>query len=103
MLDRPTSGKFILAGRDVAALEDDELSELRNEAIGFVFNLLIYTTAHGAGDIEVPLLYRKHPPSDARERAVELAERVGLATVCATAPMNFPEANSSASRSRAHC
>jgi len=70
-LDRPSSGKFILAGRDVAALEDDELSELRNEAIGFVFqsfNLIPQLTV--LENIEVPILYRRHAASGDRERAI---------------------------------
>jgi putative ABC transport system ATP-binding protein len=49
-LDRPTSGTYELNGRDVSRLSDDELSAIRNEQIGFVFqgfNLLPRTTAHG--------------------------------------------------------
>ncbi|MFN0206840.1 MAG: ABC transporter ATP-binding protein [Planctomycetota bacterium] len=78
-LDRPTSGHYILAGRDVSTLHDDDLSELRNEAIGFIFqsfNLIPQLTV--LENIEVPLLYRTVPPADARDRAAALAERVGL-------------------------
>lgn len=78
-LDRPTSGRLHLAGRDVATLDDDELSELRNDAIGFIFqsfNLIPQLTV--LENIEVPLLYKNEIPEGARERAIELAGRVGL-------------------------
>jgi putative ABC transport system ATP-binding protein len=78
-LDRPTSGQYVLDGSDVAHLHDDDLSELRNRAIGFVFqsfNLIPQLTV--LENIEIPLLYRKEPGEDARERAIMLAGRVGL-------------------------
>ncbi|MBI3819930.1 MAG: ABC transporter ATP-binding protein [Planctomycetes bacterium] len=80
-LDRPSSGRLTLAGRDVAALDDDELSELRNEAIGFVFqsfNLIPQLTV--LENIEVPFLYRRTAPVDARKKAIDLLDRVGLAS-----------------------
>lgn len=78
-LDRPSSGRLLLAGRDVAALDDDELSELRNEAIGFIFQSFnLIQTLTVLENIEVPFLYRNNPPEDAREKAIALAERVGL-------------------------
>ena len=58
-LDRPTRGQYILRGQDVAQLEDDELSEIRNQRIGFIFqsfNLISQYTV--LENIEVPLLYR---------------------------------------------
>ena len=67
-LDRPTSGQFLLNGRDVSSLPRDELAGIRNKQIGFVFqgfNLLPRTTA--LENVEVPLLY-SHPVVPAAER-----------------------------------
>jgi putative ABC transport system ATP-binding protein len=81
-LDRPTEGRFLLNGRDVSRLSDDELSAIRNEQIGFVFqgfNLLARTTA--VENVELPLLYtqngRAHA-ADRRRRALEALSAVGL-------------------------
>ncbi len=82
-LDRPTSGHYILAGRDVSALSDDELSRIRNVTIGFIFqsyNLIPQYTV--LENIEVPLLYRPGYPAvtDADlNRCIDLACEVGLA------------------------
>ncbi len=78
-LDVPTSGRFLLAGRDVMQLDDDELSELRNEHIGFVFQsfyLLPYATV--LENVLVPTLYREKKKDRVRDRAVELLKLVGL-------------------------
>jgi len=78
-LDVPTSGRFLLAGRDVMQLNDDELSELRNEHIGFVFQsfyLLPYATV--LENVLVPTLYREKKKDHVRERAMELLKLVGL-------------------------
>ncbi len=78
-LDVPTSGRFLLAGRDVMQLNDDELSELRNEHIGFVFQsfyLLPYATV--LENVLVPTLYREKKKDRVRERAAELLKLVGL-------------------------
>ena len=80
-LDRPTSGSYLLAGREVAALSGDERAQVRNQYIGFVFqnfNLLARTTA--VENVEVPLLYSRRLSSrPRRQQAVEVLERVGLA------------------------
>ncbi len=78
-LDVPTSGRYILTGRDVTQLNDDELSELRNEHIGFVFQsfyLLPYATV--IENVLLPTLYRERRKDRARDRAVELLKIVGL-------------------------
>jgi putative ABC transport system ATP-binding protein len=79
-LDRPTGGHYVLAGRDVSSLEDDELSRERNRRLGFVFqayNLIPHLTV--LENIEVPLEYADVPPGEARKRATALATRMGLA------------------------
>jgi ABC-type lipoprotein export system ATPase subunit len=79
-LDRPTSGSYRLAGEEVAGLNPEQLAQVRNRRIGFVFqnfNLLSRTTA--LENVEVPLLYNPSCPRRQRKkRAVELLERVGL-------------------------
>ena len=78
-LDTPTSGRYILGGEDVSTLDDNELSEIRRERIGFVFqsfNLLPELSV--TENIQVPLFYRGTPEAEARERAAKLAEDVGL-------------------------
>jgi putative ABC transport system ATP-binding protein len=82
-LDRPTLGNYILGGRDVSTMTDDDLSQARNEMIGFIFqsyNLITQYTV--LENIEVPLHYRRgYPALSARDRArcVEVATEVGLA------------------------
>jgi putative ABC transport system ATP-binding protein len=80
-LDRPTSGRFRLDGVNVGELNRDELADLRNRKIGFVFqgfNLLSRTTA--VENVELPMLYtRPAPPTrEQRERAMKALELVGL-------------------------
>jgi putative ABC transport system ATP-binding protein len=79
-LDTPSSGTYRLRGRDVRGLGDDELSDLRNREIGFVFQtfqLLARTTA--LENVELPLVYRGVGRRARRERAKEALARVGLA------------------------
>ena len=79
-LDRPTAGRYFLAGRDVAGLDRDELARMRNARIGFVFqqfNLLPRTSA--LENVELPLLYSTLPVRERRRRARERLAAVGLA------------------------
>lgn len=78
-LDTPSSGEYVLGSQSVNALSDDELSEIRNRQIGFVFqsfNLLPRATA--LQNVELPLIYTGIAPSMRREMAGEALERVGL-------------------------
>ena len=77
-LDRPTSGRYELDGMDVSRLKDDELADIRNKKIGFVFqsfNLLPRTSA--VANVELPLVYSG--VGDKRQRAMEALESVGMA------------------------
>ncbi len=78
-LDRPTEGRYELDGSAVESLGDDELSRVRGQKIGFVFqafNLISELTI--LENVEVPLLYQGIPAADRRERAIESLRLVGL-------------------------
>ena len=79
-LDRPTSGSYRLAGEEVAGMRPDQLAQIRNRRIGFVFqnfNLLSRTTA--LDNVLTPLLYnRSLPRGERRKRAVKVLDQVGL-------------------------
>jgi putative ABC transport system ATP-binding protein len=79
LLDIPTGGKYYLDGAEVEHLSDDNLAELRNASIGFIFqsfNLFPHLTVEQ--NIEVPMVYGKVNRIERRERAKTLAEKVGL-------------------------
>ena len=78
-LDVPTSGTYRLHGKDVSDLSDDELSDIRNKEIGFIFqgfNLIQNLTA--LENVELPLIYRKVGKAKREELAVQALEKVGL-------------------------
>ena len=81
-LDRPTRGRYLLDGTEISQLDKNELADLRNQKLGFVFqgfNLLARTTA--LENVELPMLYgrhRRHSGAEIRERALECLEAVGL-------------------------
>jgi putative ABC transport system ATP-binding protein len=80
-LDRPTSGQYVLDGQDVSKMSKDQLAEVRNKKIGFVFqgfNLLSRTTA--LDNVELPLLYRggKMRSSERHKLAIDALTAVGL-------------------------
>ncbi len=78
-LDRPTRGRYWLGGQDVSGMSDDQLSDVRNRRIGFIFqsfNLISQMTL--VENIEVPLFYQGIPRRLRRSRGMELAAMVGL-------------------------
>lgn len=78
-LDVPTEGEYILNGQDVSSLSDNELSEVRNNYIGFIFqgfNLIQNLTA--LENVELPLIYRKVERNERRRLAEEALRKVGL-------------------------
>lgn len=79
VLDRPTEGEYWLQGKNIGKAKDRELSSIRNQEIGFVFqtyNLIPRTTA--LENVELPMLYGKMKKTERRERARELLELVGM-------------------------
>lgn len=79
-LDTPTSGTYILNGKDVSQMHDDDLAEIRNKEIGFVFqtfNLLPRTTA--LDNVALPMIYAGYSKSERNHRATEVLTQVNLA------------------------
>ncbi len=79
-LDRATTGHYVLEGRNLTTLANDELAYIRNQRIGFVFqqfNLLARSTA--LDNVMLPMVYAKVPKSKRRQRAIQALTRVGLA------------------------
>ncbi|MCP6759617.1 MAG: ABC transporter ATP-binding protein [Fischerella sp. CENA71] len=78
-LDRPTSGQYVLEGRNLTTFGDDELAYIRNQRIGFVFqqfNLLPRATA--LENVMLPMVYANIPKSIRRQKAIAALTRVGL-------------------------
>jgi putative ABC transport system ATP-binding protein len=79
-LDTPTAGRYFLNGKDVSKLQDNELAEIRNKEIGFVFqtfNLLPRSTA--LDNVALPLIYAGQNKFQRRDRALQVLDQVGLA------------------------
>jgi putative ABC transport system ATP-binding protein len=79
-LDRPTSGYYILEGRNLTAFDNDELAYIRNQRIGFVFqqfNLLSRSTA--LENVMLPMIYANIPKQQRRQQAIQALTQVGLA------------------------
>jgi putative ABC transport system ATP-binding protein len=86
-LDRPTSGQYILEGRNLTTLNDDELAYIRNQRIGFVFqqfNLLARATA--LENVMLPMVYANLPKHKRRQRALDALNMVGLGERIANRP-----------------
>ena len=79
-LDRPTSGRYLFAGEDVASLNTDELAWLRREAFGFVFQgYHLIPSASAQENVEMPAIYAGMPAAERHARAAALLTRLGLA------------------------
>ncbi|HAA25145.1 MAG TPA: macrolide ABC transporter ATP-binding protein [Ruminiclostridium sp.] len=79
-LDTPTSGKYILSGRNILDMDEFELASVRNREIGFIFqNFCILPRLTALQNVELPLIYSGVPFSIRKTKAMEILERVGLA------------------------
>ncbi|WP_045235015.1 ABC transporter ATP-binding protein [Deinococcus pimensis] len=87
LLDRPTEGTYLLGGRDVTDLTENERAEARNREIGFVFQAFhLLPRLDLLENVEVPLTYAGIPAYERRERALEMLDRVGLASKARNLP-----------------
>lgn len=78
-LDRPTEGTYFLDGRDISKMDDEQLSDIRNQQIGFVFqNFCLIPRMSAVKNVEIPLMYANISPKKRRARAMELLELVGM-------------------------
>ena len=78
-LDRPTEGKVLIRGTDIARLTDNELAELRNREIGFVFQFFnLIPRMSALKNVELPMAFAGVPQEERKRRATELLEIVGL-------------------------
>jgi putative ABC transport system ATP-binding protein len=79
-LDSPSSGKYELNGTDVSEMDDNELAEVRNREIGFVFQTFnLLPRSHALHNVELPLIYASVDPDERRELARQALAAVGLA------------------------
>lgn len=78
-LDTPNSGQYLLDNQDVAKLDDDTLSRIRNQHIGFIFQTFhLLPKLDAIGNVKLPLRYTDVSDQEATERAIELLQKVGL-------------------------
>jgi len=78
-LDRPTRGRYLIEGRDVAAMDDEAASDIRNRRIGFVFQSFhLLPRLSLLENVLLPLRFHREPPPGTHERALALLQRVGL-------------------------
>lgn len=78
-LDTPTHGTYILNEQDVSTMTDDQLAEIRNKEIGFIFQTFNLLPRYDAlGNVQLPLIYAGVPKAERMERAKEVIEQVGL-------------------------
>lgn len=78
-LDVPSAGKYLLNGQDVSKLTDNQLSDIRNKEIGFIFQgFNLVTNLDAVGNVELPLIYRGLGKQKRRRIAVEALKKVGL-------------------------
>lgn len=97
-LDTPDSGEYFLDGKDVANLSDNELSDIRNHKIGFIFQgFNLIPNLDALGNVELPLIYRGLGKQQRKEIAGEALSKVGLENRMVTDRTSFPMDSSSVS------
>jgi putative ABC transport system ATP-binding protein len=80
-LDTPSTGSYILKGREIATMNDDELAQIRNKEIGFIFQTFnLLPRADAVQNVELPLVYSGLARRERRERAEKALDAVGLGT-----------------------
>src|SRR5215813_13343175 len=78
-LDTPSTGSYVLKGREIATMNDDELAQIRNKEIGFIFQTFnLLPRADAVQNVELPLVYSGLPRRERKERAVKALDAVGL-------------------------
>jgi putative ABC transport system ATP-binding protein len=78
-LDTPTTGSYVLKGREISAMNDDELAQIRNKEIGFIFQTFnLLPRADAVHNVELPLVYSGLPRKERKARAEKSLEAVGL-------------------------
>lgn len=78
-LDTPTSGKHVLDGQDVASMTDNQLADVRNKEIGFIFQgFNLISNLDAVGNVELPLVYRGVSKNERKQLAMEALKSVGL-------------------------
>lgn len=78
-LDRPTKGSYLLEGKDIGKMDDNQLATIRNQKIGFVFqNFNLLTKLTALENVELPMLYADVPTAERRERSLISLDKVGL-------------------------
>ena len=78
-LDTPTSGKYVLDGQDVASMTDNQLADVRNKEIGFIFQgFNLISNLDAVGNVELPLVYRGVSKNERTQLAMEALKSVGL-------------------------
>ena len=78
-LDTPTSGKYVLDGQDVASMTDNQLADVRNKEIGFIFQgFNLISNMDAVGNVELPLVYRGVSKNERKQLAMEALKSVGL-------------------------
>ena len=78
-LDTPTSGKYVLDGQDVASMTDNQLADVRNKEIGFIFQgFNLISNLDAVGYVELPLVYRGVSKNERKQLAMEALKSVGL-------------------------
>lgn len=78
-LDTPTSGKYVLDGQDVASMTDNQLADVRNKEIGFIFQgFNLIRNLDAVGNVELPLVYRGVSKNERKQLAMEALKSVGL-------------------------